>query len=175
MEGLLKKNEFVLIVLLLLFMRTSSASSSSEIFIKVFFPNGLTLTAELAITDVERALGLMFRDTIEWDQAMLFLFEKEDFHSFWMKNVKFPLDFIWLDKDKRIVHIETGVPPCKEVDCPSYSPRYPAMYFLEAKSGCVRKNQLKLYDKIDFVLPKSKKEKKRGRSQGGRPILSQNQ
>lgn len=136
---------------LLLLLLTSSVSSPGK-FIKIFLPNGVDLTAELAITDVERGLGLMFRDRINWDQAMLFVFEEEWFHSFWMKNVKFPIDILWLDKDKKIVHIETDVPPCEGGDCPSYSPKYPALFVLEFKSGSVRKHQLKLYDKIDFIL-----------------------
>lgn len=122
-------------------------------FIRVFFPNGFSITAELAVSDEERQLGLMFREKINSDQAMLFLFKEEGFHSFWMKNMNFPLDIIWLDREKIIVHIESNVPPCQEPPCPSYTPQFPASYVLELKTGSVRKNQLKMYDKLDFVIP----------------------
>lgn len=134
----------------------SYAAASPKKFVKVFFPNEFSLTAELAVTDEERQLGLMFREGINWDQGMLFVFEEEGIRSFWMKNMRIFLDFLWLNEEKRIVHIETHVPPCKKEPCPSYSPGVPAMYVLELKAGSVEKNQLKLYDKIEFILPKFK-------------------
>lgn len=96
----------------------------------------------------------MFRDTINWDQAMLFIFEEERIQIFWMKNMQFPLDILWLDREKRIIRIERHVPPCKKEPCPSYSPKSPAMFVLELKAGSVSKHQLKLFDKVEFILPK---------------------
>jgi uncharacterized membrane protein (UPF0127 family) len=122
-------------------------------FIKVFLPNGVSITAELAVTDEERQQGLMHREKIDSDQGMLFIFEEEDKHSFWMKNMKFSIDILWLDRDKRIVHIERKLPPCKSVPCPSYSPLIPAMYVLELKAGSADENHLKLDDKLEFILP----------------------
>jgi len=121
-------------------------------FVQIFLPNETSITAELAITDEERQLGLMFREKINYDQGMLFVFEEEGIHSFWMKNMKIPLDLLWLDKNKRIIHIEEAVPPCKRDPCPSYTPKYPAMYVLELKAGSVNENGLELYDKLDFIL-----------------------
>ena len=125
----------------------------SKKFVKVFLPNGVSLTAELAVTDEERQLGLMHREKIDSDQGMLFIFEEEDRYSFWMKNMKFSIDMLWLDREKRIVHIERNVPPCKNLPCPSYSPPIPAMYVLELKAGSSDKNNLRLYDRLEFILP----------------------
>lgn len=150
---IMKKVPFSLLMFLSIYF---CAVPSQKKFVKVFFPNGFSLTAELAVTDEERQLGLMFRDRINWDQGMLFLFEEEGFHSFWMKNMLISLDILWLNKEKRIIHVETHVPPCKKVPCPSYSSRVSAMYVLEVRAGSVEKNQLKLYDKIEFILPKLK-------------------
>lgn len=122
-------------------------------YVKVFFPDGFSVTAELAVTDEERQQGLMFRRNINPDQGMIFVFQEEDLHSFWMRNMNFPLDILWLDAEKRIVHIESGVPPCQDWPCPSYSPPVPASYVLELKAGSVRKHQLKLYEQLDFILP----------------------
>ncbi len=129
------------------------AEANQKRFVRVFFPNGCSLIAELAITEEERQLGLMFREKINPDQGMLFVFEKEDILSFWMKNMNFPLDILWLNQEKRIVHMESHVPPCQDPDCPSYFSPFPAMYVLELKKGSVETNQLKLYDKIEFILP----------------------
>jgi uncharacterized membrane protein (UPF0127 family) len=138
---------FVLLCFSFLFPQKTSRK-----FIKIYFPDGDSLTAELAITPEERTLGLMHRKKIGFDQGMLFIFDKEDFHAFWMKNMLIPLDFVWLDKEKRIVHIEKDVPPCKKEPCPTYTSKVPAMFFLELKAGSVEKRKLKILDRLDFVF-----------------------
>jgi uncharacterized membrane protein (UPF0127 family) len=138
----------VLIVLVLL-----SAQSSREEFVKIFLPNGTSITAELAVTEAERQKGLMFRDGLLPDQGMLFVFGEEGIYYIWMKNMKFSIDILWLDGEKRIVHVEKNVPPCKKEPCPSYASKIPAMYVLELRSGSVDENKLKPYDRLDFILP----------------------
>jgi uncharacterized membrane protein (UPF0127 family) len=147
-----KFDRFFLIVTVLGILLIGSAAKDQK-FVRVYFPDGESLSAELAVTQEERALGLMFRKTIECDQGMLFVFDNEDFYSFWMKNMLIPLDLIWLDKEKRIVHIERCVPPCEREPCPSYSPRIPGMYVLELKAGSVEQRGLKIFDRLDFILP----------------------
>jgi uncharacterized membrane protein (UPF0127 family) len=87
---------------------------------------------------------------------MLFVFDVEDYYSFWMKNTLIGLDMIWLDKGKRIVHIERDVPPCKTDPCPSYTPKRPGSYVLELKAGSADRLNLKLFDKLEFPLPSAK-------------------
>ncbi len=127
--------------------------SGQDKFIRVFFPGGKSVTAELAVSDEERARGLMFREKILPDQAMLFVFEEEGVHSFWMKNTLVVLDMIWLDSDKRIIHIEADVPPCPQDPCPSYGPLGPARYVLELKGGVAAGLGLNVADRLQFVLP----------------------
>jgi uncharacterized membrane protein (UPF0127 family) len=143
-----------LILLLALLTLYSSGQTGKDRFIKVYFADGFSATTELAVTDDERAQGLMFRDKIDEDQAMLFLFEEEDIHSFWMKNMRFAIDILWLDGERRIVHIEKRVPPCPKDPCPSYVPAAAAAFVLEVQSGFVEKHGLRLYDRIEFVLPR---------------------
>ena len=128
-------------------------SGSQDRFIKIYFPNGSEVTAELAVTEEERAKGLMFRDKILPDQAMLFVFEKAGIHSFWMKNTLVSLDMLWLDDEKRIIHIEANVPPCREEPCPSYGPLRAARYVLELKGGVAAELGLKISDRVMFALP----------------------
>ncbi len=130
----------------------SLARTPNEEYVQVFFPNGNIITAELAITDVQRARGLMYREKINSDQGMLFVFEYAGVHSMWMKNMLISLDFLWLDNEKRIVHLEENIPPCENDPCPSYASKIQAMYVLELKAGSIKENGLKLYDKVDFVL-----------------------
>lgn len=139
-----------------MFFLASCAMGSGAKFIRVYFPDGRSINAELAVTMEQRARGLMFRKELDADEGMLFVFEKEDLYAFWMKNCLISLDILWLDKDKRIVHVETHVPPCKQVDCPSYSPSLPALYVLELKSGSIQERGIKLYDKVDFILTRNR-------------------
>jgi len=124
-------------------------------FIKVFFPDGKSVTAELAVTEEERARGLMFREKVQPDQGMLFVFEREDVHAFWMKNTLVPLDMLWLDSDRRIVHIAADVPPCLADPCPSYGPGSPARYVLELRAGEAARHWLRAGDRLQFVLPEA--------------------
>ena len=120
--------------------------------IRIFLPDGESIIADLVSSEEDRARGLMFRDTINEDQGMLFVFESEGLYSFWMKNMNFSIDILWLDEQKRIVHVEKNVPPCKKEPCPSYATTIPAKYVLELKAGSIEKRELKLNDKIDFIL-----------------------
>ncbi len=134
------------------FIRVSAPAG--EKFIKVFLSDGTPITAELAVTPAERERGLMFRDRLDADQGMLFIFEREEINSFWMLNMKFPIDILWLDKDKRVVHSEAAVPPCPKEPCPSYPTPHPALYVLELQSGCAAAHAIKLGDRLDFFLPR---------------------
>ncbi len=111
------------------------------------------MTAELAVTPEEKAQGLMFRKKMDFDQGMLFIYSEEGFYSFWMKNMVIPLDLIWLDRDKRIVHMEGNVPPCEQEPCPTYTSKVPAQFILELKAGSIERRNLKILDRLDFVLP----------------------
>lgn len=121
-------------------------------FIKVFLPNGKIITAELAITDEERTRGLMFRKEIPEDYGMLFVFEYEEKQGFWMKNTLINLDIIWLGKNRKIVHMEKNVPPCRSEPCKVYYPSEPALYVLEIKGGKGDRENLKIGDTLLFEL-----------------------
>lgn len=129
------------------------AKAKENKFVQITLPNGFKITAELAITEKQRQMGLMFRPGMREDQGMLFIFEEEGYYSFWMKNMCFSLDIIWLNTERRIVHIEENVPPCLNDPCDSYAPLLPACYVLELVSGSVKKHHLKLGDRLDFILP----------------------
>ncbi len=68
---------------------------------------------------------------------MLFIFGEAQLWTFWMKNTRIPLDIIWLNDQKRIVHIEANLPMCTLPGnaCPQYQPNDPATYVLELRGG----------------------------------------
>ena len=108
---------------------------------------------EIADSKEERVRGLMFREKLEEGKGMLFIFEQEDIHSFWMKNTRISLDIIWISKDKEIVFISKNAQPCKGGDaCPTINPEKSALYVLEINAGLVDKTGVKIGDKADFKI-----------------------
>ena len=100
--------------------------------------NSYTIDVELALTNEERQKGLMGRENLDDGEGMLFVFDDEKKHEFWMKNMIISLDIIWIDSDGKVVHIEKQVPPCEE-NCIIYSPLAPAKYVLELNSGSAKR------------------------------------
>lgn len=107
---------------------------------------------EIAQTDRERKQGLMFRKKLAQDKGMLFIFEQEKEHSFWLKNTLIPLDIIWLDENQRVVFIEKNALPCpaQEEKCQSIKPNKKAKYVLEINAGLAEKINLQTGDKLSF-------------------------
>ncbi len=91
--------------------------------------------------DTER--GLQGRQGLGPNKGMLFVFDHDDRYRFWMKDVKFPIDIIWLDRQDRIVAVGENVPPCVADPCPVYMPPAEARYVLEVGAGFSRAHGLK--------------------------------
>jgi len=104
---------------------------------------------EIASTYEERSKGLMFRESLKENQGMLFIFKEENIYSFWMKNTLIPLDIIWINKDKEVIHIETAQ-PCESDPCPSYSPPVLSLYVLELNANTSKKINLNINDTIEI-------------------------
>lgn len=62
-------------------------------------------------TDSKVVKGLSGRKSLGQDEAMLFVFQSPGIYKFWMKDMNFPLDIIWLDKDRKVIHIEHNLSP----------------------------------------------------------------
>jgi uncharacterized membrane protein (UPF0127 family) len=116
-------------------------------------PSGRDLRAELMVTEEARALGVMFRDSLPQDRALLFVFEAPAFYGMWMRNCRFAIDMIWLDVDRRVVHVAERVPPCKRDPCPSYQPLRRARYVVEMNAGQARREKVRVGALIEFSLP----------------------
>lgn len=82
----------------------------------------------------ERARGLMFRENLGEKEGMLFVFDEEAEHGFWMKNTFIELDIIWIDSEGKVVFIEEKSRPCGET-CEVISPKVKAKYVLEINGG----------------------------------------
>ena len=88
-------------VLMLLLLPWGAGVAQPVRYGQVILPGGQVLHVEVADTPIRRQLGYMFREQVGPEDGMIFLFEETAFHSFWMKNVSFPLDILWLADDSR--------------------------------------------------------------------------
>jgi uncharacterized membrane protein (UPF0127 family) len=88
---------------------------------------------EVADTPAARQLGLGKRASLPENRGMLFVFQRSANECFWMKDMRFPLDMIWLDANKKVVHIETNVSPATYPNI--FCPGEPAKYVIELNAG----------------------------------------
>lgn len=133
----------------------SAETRPQEKLITITMPGGVLIHAELAATPQERSRGLMFRENLPKDRGMLFTFAEAQPWTFWMKNTKIPLDIIWMDGKKKIVHIERNVPICTRTDetCPQYRPTDDAIFVLELAGGVTETLKLQKGAKLQFQQP----------------------
>ena len=121
--------------------------------IPVTLPSGKVLQTEVMVKDEDRQMGLMFRPSLPLDRGMLFLFADPGLHTIWMKNCKFPIDILWLDEKRRVVHLEEAVPPCTADPCPTYEPLRLASYVLELNAHQARREKALVGSVLQFTLP----------------------
>lgn len=99
-------------------------------------PDGpVAFRVQVADTEPTRATGLMFRTEMPVSEGMIFLFEKQQSLTFWMKNTLIPLDMVFFDQNWKIVSIQKNAEPCKADPCGLYPSSGPAKYVLEINGG----------------------------------------
>lgn len=107
----------------------------------------IPIRVELARTDSQRERGLMYRNHLEPDAGMLFIFDQDGPLTFWMKNTFIPLDIIFIDRDRRIVGIvENAVP---ETETPRRVQGL-SRYVLEIGGGLSRRLGIAAGGQVDF-------------------------
>jgi len=110
--------------------------------------NGASVYAEVVDTKISRQKGLSGRQKLPYGEAMLFVFEKEGFHSLWMRNMNFAIDIIWIDKNGVIVDIKKNALPNSYPN--TYLPKKPALFVLETNKNFVLKNKISIGDMVNF-------------------------
>ncbi len=136
----MKKNS-TLILLIIFFILLCYSCNDSNHYIEI---NGVKLQIEIALTDQERATGLMFRQSIPENYGMLFIFEREQVLNFWMKNTAIPLSIAYIRENGLII----GIYDMKPYDETPISSIYPCKYALEVNKGWFTKNNIKTGDMI---------------------------
>jgi len=109
------------------------------------------LKVELALTPEARQQGLSGREKLKEDEGMFFVFNHMDKYSFWMKDMNFALDIIWIGEDLRVVYIKKNALP--ESYPETFRPSQEVRYVLEVLAQFSEKNNLKGGDQIEILLP----------------------
>jgi uncharacterized membrane protein (UPF0127 family) len=101
--------------------------------------NNFELIADLAITNDQQIKGLDVKDQLKENEGM--------------RGMKFPIDIIWLDSNRTVIHIEHNLQPCvSDLECPLHSPDKDALYILETVAGFSQKHNVETGTHMDFHL-----------------------
>ena len=105
----------------------------------------------VAASEQERETGLSKTKSLSQDQGMIFLFPKPDYYSFWMKNMKFPIDIIYIKSDTIVTIKDNVQPPKNDKESPAiYTPTGPSNKVLEIQAGFSKKYNFKNGDKVQY-------------------------
>ena len=128
------KYSFPRLIVVWIFISLSGVSFATAKFDRVsLMINGTEYSIEIAKTSKQRSQGLMFRESLDIRQGMLFVYPRSGNHRIWMKNTLIPLSVIWLDDNETVIEVKI-LPPCKLDPCPSYGVSKPAKYIIELSS-----------------------------------------
>lgn len=136
---------FVLFFLLFYFPNNSKTIKSVQIA-------GQNIKVELSLTPEQHQQGLSGKSSLKEDEGMLFVFKDLGNYSFWMKDMNFPIDMIWIGEDLKVIYIKKDAKP--ESYPQSFGPDISdknTKYVLEVVSGFSDKNNLKVGDSVLFT------------------------
>lgn len=107
-----------------------------------------SLQASIADTETEREMGLSGTPYLPVGIVKLFVFERSAPWGFWMKDMLYPIDILWLDENKVVVHIEPQLSP--DTYPTSYESPTPARYVIEVQSGFSLSHHIVLGTKVTW-------------------------
>jgi uncharacterized protein len=114
--------------------------------------NNFDLMVYLAMNNEQIVKGLSVKNQLKENEGMLFVYQRPAKYHFSMKDMKFPIDIIWLDSALMVVHIEQSVEPCpSDTICPQFIPCADALYVLETIAGFSKEHGISLGTKVDIL------------------------
>ncbi len=109
---------------------------------------GETVKVDLAVTPKEQEQGLSRRTALAPGTGMLFVFEKPGKYFFWMKDMNFPIDIIWISAERKVVYIKKNATHLDQTS--TFGPEADAKYVLEVVAGFSDDHDLKVGDEVLF-------------------------
>lgn len=114
--------------------------------------DGHTYNLLIAKTAKEKEIGLSQTQKLDKDSAMLFPFDKAGYYSFWMKDMKFPIDIIFINTDKIVtIHQNVQPPKTQNETLPIFQPKSPSDKVLEINAGQSAQYNFKEGDTVNFA------------------------
>ena len=156
----LKVAAIIVVAAVIIFLAISNLLKKDETDSEYMFKKDGTLTflndssqvkakidIQIANTEFDRELGLMFRKSMKENQGMLFIFPVDTLQTFWMRNTLIPLDMVFINSQKVIVSISRNT---KILSDQTYSSKGPAQYVLEVNAGYCDKFNIHSGDKVTW-------------------------
>ena len=112
--------------------------------------DGAVVQAKIADTEALREQGLSGTQPLAQDQGMLFVFDSPGYYSFWMKDMNYPIDMIWIGADKKVVYIQPDAMPASYPE--TFVSTVPAQYVIEVPDGFAKLHAIKAGDAVVFSL-----------------------
>ena len=134
-----------IILVITLFFVLNCAQVKKPIPKKIVKIKDSIVNVELAQTPSRRQTGLMFRTNMLTNQGMLFIFDKPEIPSFYMKDTLIPLDILFINSKGKVVSIQS-MAPLNETNL--YSPDEPIIWALEVNLGWAKKHKIQIGDKV---------------------------
>lgn len=136
---MVKKILILLIAVIVLILYLGSSCNTCHInYVSIGDQKVLVSVADSA---TERIRGLSGRG----ERSMLFIFPESGLHGIWMKNMLFSIDIIWIDEEKKVIHIEKNISPSTYPEI--FKPKNMALYILETPTGLI---SVKVGDIVDI-------------------------
>ena len=142
----MKKSHTIIAIIFLFLIIFCGHTDSNTKKVKVNIDNK-TYTFEVAETEAELKNGLMFREVLDAESGMFFIFDRSDYLTFYMKDTLIPLDIAFIDNDLTIVDIQ----PLNPLDMTLVVSKAKAIYALEVNRGFFQRVGLRIGDKIELV------------------------
>ncbi len=130
------------------FLRKNDTVKTDFVFKDVSFGD-VTVHTEIVDTDEKRRKGLSGRDNLKDGEGMLFIYDVPGIYGFWMPNMNFSIDIIWISEDLKIVYVKENATPESYPEV--FASGKPAMYVLEVPAFFVRDNGIKIGDVVSFL------------------------
>lgn len=128
------------------FFQVNLSGNNSPVSKAVINIGGRPVYVDIADTPALREQGLSGRKILKDNEGMLFVFDTPTKPGFWMKEMNFPIDIIWINEESLVADVSENLLPSSYPQI--FSPRTEIKYVLEVPAGFVKKNNVKIGDKM---------------------------
>lgn len=140
------------LILASILMQQKTSAPNTDYEMTSIVMGGHVFTARTPMTEDAQVLGLSGTESLTDSQAMLFVFEYNQRWGIWMKDMKIPIDIVWLNAEKKIIHVEKNAQPDSYPTV--FRPDQDARYVIETATGRSDDLGVELGDSVQFTDPK---------------------